>query len=736
MKINKISNIFEPNIFYETTINEALDEIKTKKYEKQINALRKAKVISENSYKAQKNKLPAWTFNGCFNDSIKNDNFVASSGFFHFDIDHIDDVEKNKELLIQLPSVYAVWVSPGGDGIKGLMRIKPDSISHDDDFKSLFEQARSYLRQHGFMIDVACKDVRRLCFVCSDESILIDDDAVAFVPDKPKTTIPQANPVSSADTCLHRVENIMRQCAKGNCHNTRLRAGMLAGGFIAGGLVDENIITQHLLQLSDYVSSQFGDNTKIIKKEHKAILSAIERGKASPITNQYTNNYPQTTIKSASVPFIDDIDRNSLAVRMSKTVAHACWLPEQSVFLIGLAVFSAITSRCYKNNYKHHGSLPLGSYTIAEQPSGASKSRCLNTYQKPFMDIYYEQIEQWKLECAQQVNEEDMPPKPLSPFVTNTTPEALEESLNISNGFFAACSSEQGLTDSILGGIYGDNNKPKNNDIVLNGFDAGYVCNMRVSRKAYSGHVIGTVALISQPGSIENLVGQSNGTGLAERFLLLSERHQLGQRNFNEERFMSLNILDEYNNLVRNVHDKIKDRYDDLIELNISAAGHDLIADFRNELEPLLADGARLSNVTIRGAAAKIDMQIMKIAGNLHLFAGLDESVEISADTIAQSIVIARFLLRENLMLLESKGLSGATAEYESILSMFENNPAPRAENIIINNKIRTKIFKEKSLPDGVSISSYVRSVLEDMYKKGYINRRVRPADDVIEYYP
>jgi hypothetical protein len=37
--------------------------------------------------------------------------------------------------------------------------------------------------------------------------------------------------------------------------------------------------------------------------------------------------------------------------------------------------------------YQYGGSLPIGLYVVAEQPSGVAKTRCLNVFQKPFYSV-------------------------------------------------------------------------------------------------------------------------------------------------------------------------------------------------------------------------------------------------------------------------------------------------------------------------------------------------------------
>ena len=52
----------------------------------------------------------------------------------------------------------------------------------------------------------------------------------------------------------------------------------------------------------------------------------------------------------------------------------------------------------------------------------------------------------------------------------------------------------------------------------------------RVTRAGYSGEVFGTIVLISQPETAAKIIGNSNGMGIAERFLFANEESLLGKR--------------------------------------------------------------------------------------------------------------------------------------------------------------------------------------------------------------
>jgi hypothetical protein len=177
-----LSNILEPSKFDVVTIEGVLEDIKSEKYKSLIDALPDS-LVDENAYKLAKKKLPAWALNGVFKDKIANDCFIKSTSEFHFEIDKLDKKQVaaiKKAIAKQCPYIYALWRSPSQRGLKGLIRIADDLIHSDADFKQAFIQIEKALAALGFVIDASCKDVRRLCFVCSDKDIYINEDAETF----------------------------------------------------------------------------------------------------------------------------------------------------------------------------------------------------------------------------------------------------------------------------------------------------------------------------------------------------------------------------------------------------------------------------------------------------------------------------------------------------------------------------------------------------------------------------
>jgi hypothetical protein len=71
--------------------------------------------------------------------------------------------------------ILAAWISPSGDGVKAIMRIPASAEGH----KAAFAAAAEYMRDtYATVIDKACSDVGRLCFVSHDPALVVNLDAV------------------------------------------------------------------------------------------------------------------------------------------------------------------------------------------------------------------------------------------------------------------------------------------------------------------------------------------------------------------------------------------------------------------------------------------------------------------------------------------------------------------------------------------------------------------------------
>ncbi|MEN9897009.1 MAG: hypothetical protein RLZZ66_658 [Pseudomonadota bacterium] len=420
-----------------------------------------------------------------------------------------------------------------------------------------------------------------------------------------------------------------------------------------------------------------------------------------------------------SVDLLRQVSPNHIMRRLAEHIAQTCDLPVSTVFLIGLAVFSGMSCRKWVVEYPDGGTLPTCLYVVAEQPSGTSKTRALTSFQRAFTNIIHAIIELYNenlftVEDLIEKEKEKEKKKELITLMidyanslmptTNTTPAGLEKSLIDSNGFFSAVSSEQGLFNTLLGLNFGGG-KYNNNDILLNGRDGGFINVRRMGRDCYAGHVVGNIICFAQEGSIEKVISASNGTGVSERFLMIAEPHQLGQRNHTKSIPHQPELFREYEKKCLFIKDILDDqaRYDDLIKLKITESDWYSINIFKNEIEPYLMDGQHLSHGVIRGAVNKVSMQVMGIAANLHLLEDEGKNTTIDSKHIQTAIDITRQLIQSLYNVCVKKDMIGTHAEFKAILDFFVGKPEsfkPTAQEI---KKSRTKVkpftsYNRKSL--------------------------------------
>lgn len=367
-----------------------------------------------------------------------------------------------------------------------------------------------------------------------------------------------------------------------------------------------------------------------------------------------------------------------------------------------------MSTRAFSVAYQNGEPLPIGIYALLEQPSGASKSRCLNIAQQPFfhalkqhravIDAEIDMLPSDDREGRKTLTLKRPPPL----FQTNTTPEALEGLLLYTLGAFSLLSSEQGIIDTLLGLSYGDG-RASNNDIVLNGFNGHHISSHRISREGYSGRVFGGITCFAQDGTIQKILTQSRETGLAERFLMMAEPHNIGRRDFTKYHEIDAFLLDWYSDCCGFIAEILKQpkELNELTCLNISKDAWYQINLARNDLEPLQLDGGKYSHSSLRGAASKIDMQIMKIAANLHLLSlrGVDGvNTTISDDLVMSAINIAKDLLESNYLTLQDKGIVGRKAEWQLIMDFLLKSKSGKFSEI--RETLRhVKVFKTAQNP-------------------------------------
>jgi len=371
-------------------------------------------------------------------------------------------------------------------------------------------------------------------------------------------------------------------------------------------------------------------------------------------------------------------------VKLAKNAADVIQFPFQTTTLVALSVFSSASCNAYSVTYRDGSPLSLGLYCVCEQPPGAAKSRVLSVFKKPIENHFF------KCKSSDGSN--------VMPFLSDSTPAAMEVILAENGGFFAILSAEQASVDSLFGISRDIKN---NNDLILKAFSGDeYHVSARISRQGFSGLPYGSICVIAQDGTINSVLEKSNGQGIAERFLMLSEKNILGSRVFNHKMVFDEHLWEQYRNIVIRMVNEANlispKSILDLPSLTISSAGWDLIDEFRFKTEPLLADGEKYSHNILRGAVAKSDIQIMKICALLYLADNNIAEKTIPPEYVSQAISIVESLILNMSHVLESHGVAGDKARFEAILAIFDKSTL-RTERQIIQSRSRVLPFKNLS---------------------------------------
>jgi Protein of unknown function (DUF3987)/BT4734-like, N-terminal domain len=109
-------------------------------------------------------------------------------GFLCADLDALGETlpEVRKKLQTS-PHVFAVFLSPTGDGLKAIVRVPADVSTHAGSFRAVQKHVRELT---AVEIDQSCKDPDRLCYMSYDPHLYVNESAVELEPlpepEKPK----------------------------------------------------------------------------------------------------------------------------------------------------------------------------------------------------------------------------------------------------------------------------------------------------------------------------------------------------------------------------------------------------------------------------------------------------------------------------------------------------------------------------------------------------------------------
>ncbi len=157
--------------FKEVTIYDIYQLIIGKDYFESTITLRAISDLKEaRSFKAK--YFDYVTFSGTF--KTRNDKeLIKHSGLMAIDFDHLTDLDNVREQLLmdEYFETELLFVSPSGDGLKWIIPVELEKVSHQEYFRAV----ANYVRQtYKLEIDQSGKDISRACFLPNDPTAYIN----------------------------------------------------------------------------------------------------------------------------------------------------------------------------------------------------------------------------------------------------------------------------------------------------------------------------------------------------------------------------------------------------------------------------------------------------------------------------------------------------------------------------------------------------------------------------------
>jgi len=225
--------------------------------------------------KEKKTELPIVLWSGIFTER-KDESLHEHSGFIVLDFDHLD-VKKTKPILASDDHVYACWVSPSGDGLKALIKVK-FTERHRDHFRGL---EMYFKKQYNLEVDPSGINESRACFESYDPTLSLNESSkifTAFITEKATDAPQEVKTITQTDyNKVAILANMIRNAEDGDKHATLLKASRLAGGYISAGRMIEDIAV-HVLW--DEISKRDIDSESHARM---TIRDGLEYGKNIPI---------------------------------------------------------------------------------------------------------------------------------------------------------------------------------------------------------------------------------------------------------------------------------------------------------------------------------------------------------------------------------------------------------------------------------------------------------------------
>lgn len=181
-------------------INQLIEVIKYGYLKDTIVKLRSA--ASRDIYDSiKKEQIPCVTLSGTFTRRANN-GLVRHSGLMQIDVDKVENYRKIFDLFCGDKYVYVCFRSPGGQGIKAIVKVNPSADTHKSQFLALQQY---FKKEYELEIDSLCKDVSRAMLLSYNPEIFCNPGSLVFeemlMENKENSRV--RKPVKTVDSSRH-----------------------------------------------------------------------------------------------------------------------------------------------------------------------------------------------------------------------------------------------------------------------------------------------------------------------------------------------------------------------------------------------------------------------------------------------------------------------------------------------------------------------------------------------------
>ena len=173
-EVTIFKNIHETNIAYHKDVAMLLNRIKGGRNKELVVQIRKEKDKAKRN--ELKKSLPSICFSGTFNKR-SDSGLIKHSGLICLDFDGYPkkkDLQQDKVKFEKSKFVFAVFLSPSGNGLKVLIKIPADADNHKKYFNALNKHfASSYF-------DTTSKNISRVCYESYDATLYYNPESIEW----------------------------------------------------------------------------------------------------------------------------------------------------------------------------------------------------------------------------------------------------------------------------------------------------------------------------------------------------------------------------------------------------------------------------------------------------------------------------------------------------------------------------------------------------------------------------